>query len=251
MLLNFFDSLRKQGLPVTLGELSDLISALEHNIVFADMEQFYYLARTCLVKDEQYFDKYDRAFKVHFTELEAIENFIEALIPEDWLRNDFVKTLTEEEKAKVKSLGGLEELIETFKKRLEEQKEKHKGGSKWIGTGGMSPFGNSGFNPQGVRLGGNGGGKSAIKVWDRREFKDLDSSVELGTRNIKMALRRLRKFARTGAQDELDLNDTINSTAHNGGMLDIKMMPERHNAVKVLLLFDVGGSMDELSLIHI
>jgi len=245
MLLNFFDSLRKQDLPVTLGELSDLISALEHNIVFADMEQFYYLARTCLVKDEQHFDKYDRAFKAHFTELESIEDFIETLIPEDWLRNEFIKTLTEEEKAKVKSLGGLEELIETFKKRLEEQKEKHKGGSKWIGTGGTSPFGNSGYNPQGIRVGGSGGGKSAIKVWDRREFKDLDSSVELGTRNIKMALRRLRKFARTGAQDELDLNDTINSTAHNGGMLDIKMVPERHNAVKVLLLFDVGGSMDE------
>ena len=245
MLLNFFDSLRKQDLPVTLGELSDLISALEHNIVFADMEQFYYLARTCLVKDEQHFDKYDRAFKAHFTELESIEDFIETLIPEDWLRNEFIKTLTEEEKAKVKSLGGLEELIETFKKRLEEQKEKHKGGSKWIGTGGTSPFGNSGYNPQGIRVGGSGGGKSAIKVWDRREFKDLDSSVELGTRNIKMALRRLRRFARTGAQDELDLNDTINSTAHNGGMLDIKMVPERHNAVKVLLLFDVGGSMDE------
>ena len=142
-------------------------------------------------------------------------------------------------------MGGLEKLIETFKKRLEEQKEKHQGGNKWIGTGGTSPFGNSGYNPEGIRVGGKGGGKSAVKVWDRREFKDLDESVEIGTRNIKMALRRLRKFARTGAQDELDLNDTIQSTAHNGGMLDIKMVPERHNAVKVLLLFDVGGSMDE------
>ena len=244
MLLNFFDSLRKQGLPVTLAELSDLISALEQNIVFADIEQFYYLARICMVKDEQYFDKYDRAFKAHFTELDSISDFIEALIPEDWLRNEFIKTLTEEEKAKVKNLGGLEALIETFKKRLEEQKEKHKGGSKWIGTGGTSPFGNSGHNPEGIRIGGGGGGKSAVKVWDRRDFKDLDDSVELGTRNIKMALRRLRKFARTGAQDELDLRDTVNSTAHNGGMLDIKMVPERHNAVKVLLLFDVGGSMD-------
>lgn len=245
MLLNFFDSLRKQGLPVTLGELSDLIIALEQNIVFADMEQFYYLARTCMVKDEQNFDKFDRAFQIHFNELEKLEDFIEALIPEEWVRNEFLKTLSEEEKAKVESIGGLEKLIETFKKRLEEQKEKHKGGNKWIGTGGTSPFGNSGYNPQGIRVGGNGGGKSAVKVWDRREFKDLDDSVEIGTRNIKMALRRLRKFARTGAQDELDLNDTINSTAHNGGMLDIKMVPERHNAVKVLLLFDVGGSMDE------
>ena len=245
MLLNFFDSLRKQGLPVTLAELTDLIDALEHNIVFADIEQFYYLARTCMVKDEKNFDKFDRAFQVHFNELEKLEDFIEALIPEEWVRNEFLKTLSEEEKAKVESLGGLEELIETFKKRLEEQKEKHRGGSKWIGTGGTSPFGNSGYNPEGVRVGGNGGNKSAVKVWDKRQFKDLDDNVEIGTRNIKMALRRLRKFARTGAQDELDLNDTINSTAHNGGMLDIKMVPERHNSVKVLLLFDVGGSMDE------
>jgi len=245
MLLNFFETLRKQGLPVTIGELSDLITALEHNIVFADTEQFYYLARTCMVKDEKNFDKFDRAFKVHFTELDDLDGFIEALIPEEWVRNEFLKTLSDEEKAKVESLGGLEELIETFKKRLEEQKEKHQGGSKWIGTGGTSPFGNGGYNPEGVRVGGNGGGKSAVKVWDRRDFKDLDDSVELGTRNIKMALRRLRKFARTGATDELDLNDTIHSTAHNGGMLDIKMVPERHNAVKVLLLFDVGGSMDQ------
>ena len=245
MLLNFFETLRKQGLPVTIGELSDLITALEHNIVFADTEQFYYLARTCMVKDEKNFDKFDRAFKVHFTELDDLDGFIEALIPEEWVRNEFLKTLSDEEKAKVESLGGLEELIETFKKRLEEQKEKHQGGSKWIGTGGTSPFGNGGYNPEGVRVGGNGGGKNAVKVWDRRDFKDLDDSVELGTRNIKMALRRLRKFARTGATDELDLNDTIHSTAHNGGMLDIKMVPERHNAVKVLLLFDVGGSMDQ------
>ena len=245
MLLNFFDSLRKQGLPVTFVELSDLITALERNIVFVDIEQFYYLARLCMVKDEKNFDKFDRAFQVHFHELEKLENFIQALIPEDWVRNEFLKTLSEEDKAKIESLGGLEKLIETFKKRLEEQKEKHQGGNKWIGTGGTSPFGNSGYNPEGIRVGGKGRGKSAVKVWDRREFKDLDESVEIGTRNIKMALRRLRKFARTGAQDELDLNDTIQSTAHNGGMLDIKMVPERHNAVKVLLLFDVGGSMDE------
>lgn len=244
MLLNFFDTLRKQGLPVTIGELSDLITALNHGIVFADMEQFYYLARTCMVKDEKNFDKFDRAFKVHFTELDEVDDFIEALIPEDWLRSEFMKTLTEEEKAKVESLGGLEKLIETFKKRLEEQEGRHEGGSKWIGTGGTSPFGNGGFNPEGIRVGGEGGNGSAVKVWDRRDFKDLDDSIELGTRNIKMALRRLRKFARTGAEEELDLDDTIKSTAHNAGWLDIKMVPERHNSVKVLLLFDVGGSMD-------
>lgn len=244
MLLNFFDTLRNQGLPVTIGELSDLITALEHNLAFADMEEFYYLSRACMVKDEKNYDKFDRAFKAHFTELEQLEDFIEALIPEEWLRNEFMKTLTDEEKAQIESLGGLEKLIETFKKRLEEQDEAHHGGDKWIGTGGTSPFGNSGYNPEGMRVGGEGGGRSAVKVWDRRDFKDLDDSVELGTRNIKMALRRLRKFARTGAEDELDLDDTIRSTAHNGGLLDIKMVPERHNSVKVLLLFDVGGSMD-------
>ena len=244
MLLNFFQTLRRQGLPVTIRELSDLITALEHHIVFANMEEFYYLARTIMVKDEKNFDKYDRAFKAHFTELEKIDDFIEALIPEDWIRSEFLKTLSEEEKAKIESLGGLEELIETFKKRLEEQKERHQGGSKWIGTGGTSPFGNGGYNPEGIRVGGEGGNGTAVKVWDRRDFKDLDDSIELGTRNIKMALRRLRKFARSGAEDELDLDDTIRSTAHNAGLLDIKMVPERRNAVKVLLLFDVGGSMD-------
>ena len=244
MLLNFFQTLRRQKLPVTFTELSDLITALEQRIVFADMEQFYYLARTIMVKDEKNFDKYDRAFKAHFSELEKVDDFIEALIPEDWLRSEFLKTLSAEEKAKIESLGGLEELIETFKKRLEEQKERHQGGNKWIGTGGTSPFGHGGYNPEGIRIGGEGGQKSAVKVWDKREFKDLDDSITLGTRNIKMALRRLRKFARAGAEEELDLDDTIRSTAHNAGLLDIKMVPERRNAVKVLLLFDVGGSMD-------
>ena len=244
MLLNFFDSLRKQGLPVTFGELSVLITALEKNLVFADMEQFYYLSRACMVKDEKYFDKFDRAFNAHFSELEKLEDFIEALIPEDWIRSEFLKTLSEEDKAKIDSIGGLEKLIEEFKKRLEEQKKRHQGGNKWIGTGGTSPFGNSGYNPEGIRVGGEGGGKSAVKVWEKRKFRDLDDSIELGTRNIKMALRRLRKFARTGAEEELDLDDTIRSTAHNAGLLDIKMVPERHNAVKILILFDVGGSMD-------
>ena len=244
MLLNFFDSLRKQGLPVTFGELSLLISALEKRLAFADMEQFYYLSRACMVKDEKHFDKFDRAFNAHFTELEKLENFIEALIPEDWIRSEFLKSLSDEEKAKIDSIGGLEKLIEEFKKRLEEQKGRHQGGNKWIGTGGSSPFGNGGYNPEGIRVGGEGGGKSAVKVWEKRQYKDLDDSIDIGTRNIKMALRRLRKFARTGAQDELDLDNTIRSTAHNAGLLDIKMVPERHNAVKVLILFDVGGSMD-------
>ena len=244
MLLNFFDTLRKQKLPVTFRELSDLIRALEHNIIFADMEQFYYLARICMVKDEKHYDKFDRAFKAHFSELQSLEDFIEALIPEDWLKSEFMKTLSEEDKAKVKNMGGLEELIETFKKRLEEQKKRHQGGNKWVGTGGTSPFGNSGYHPGGIRAGGKGGNRSAVKVWDKRQFKDLDDSVEIGIRNIKMALRRLRKFARTGSDEELDLDNTIRSTAHNAGLLDIKMVRERKNAIKVLLLFDVGGSMD-------
>jgi uncharacterized protein with von Willebrand factor type A (vWA) domain len=176
--------------------------------------------------------------------LQTLEDVIEAMIPEDWLRKEFSKQLTEEEKAKIESLGGLEKLIEEFKKRLEEQKERHAGGSKWIGTGGTSPFGHSGYNPEGIRVGGESKNKRAVKVWEKRDFKNLDDSVELGTRNIKVALRRLRKFARTGAEDELDMDDTIRSTARNAGLLDIKMVPERHNAVKVLLFFDVGGSMD-------
>jgi hypothetical protein len=169
---------------------------------------------------------------------------IEALIPDDWLRAEFMKNLSEEDKARIESLGGLEKLIEEFKKRLDEQKERHEGGNKWIGTGGTSPFGQRGYHPEGIRVGPEGGNRKAVKVWDRRDFRNLDDSVELGTRNIKVALRRLRKFARTGSADELDLDDTIRSTARNAGLLDIRMVPERHNAVKVLLFFDVGGSMD-------
>ena len=222
----------------------DLLDALQAHITFADMDEFYFLSRTCLVKDEKYFDKFDRAFGVYFKDLQSLEGVIEALIPDDWLRTEFVKQLTEEERAAIKSLGGLDKLIEEFKKRLEEQKERHQGGSKWIGTGGTSPFGNNGENPEGMRVGGTSKRKSAVKVWDRREFKNLDDDVEIGTRNIKVALRRLRKFARTGAEDELDIDGTISSTARNAGLLDIKMVPERHNAVKVLLFLDVGGSMD-------
>ncbi len=244
MLINFFQGLRDAGVPVTTRELLDLLEGMRRHLVFADMDAFYFFSRTCLVKDEKYFDRFDRAFSAHFKELESLDGIIEAMIPDDWLRNEFMKNLTEEEKAKIESLGGLEKLIEEFKKRLEEQKERHEGGNKWIGTGGTSPFGQQGYNPEGMRVGPNGGQKKALKVWDRRDFKNLDDSVELGTRNIKMALRRLRKFARHGAAEELDLDDTIRSTARNAGLLDIKLVPERHNAVKVLLFFDVGGSMD-------
>ncbi|MFV0478925.1 MAG: vWA domain-containing protein [Parahaliea sp.] len=244
MLINFFHGLRDAGVPVTTRELLDLIEGLCQHITFADMDGFYYFSRTCMVKDEKYFDRFDKAFGLHFRDLEGLDDIIETLIPDDWLRSEFMKNLSEAEKAKIESLGGLEKLIEEFKKRLEEQKERHAGGNKWIGTGGTSPFGQQGYHPEGIRIGPNGGNRKAVKVWDRRDFKNLDDNVELGTRNIKMALRRLRKFARTGAAEELDLDDTIHSTARNAGLLDIKMVPERHNAVKVLIFFDVGGSMD-------
>ena len=244
MLVNFFHGLRDAGIPVTTRELLDLIEGLKQHIVIGSLDDFYLFSRTCLVKDEKYYDRFDKAFGAHFRDLEALDDVIEALIPDDWLRSEFLKNLSEEEKAKIESLGGLEKLIEEFKKRLEEQEKRHEGGSKWIGTGGTSPFGQQGYHPEGIRVGPNGGNRRAVKVWDKREFRNLDDSVEIGTRNIKMALRRLRKFARTGSADELDLDDTIHSTARNAGLLDIKMVPERHNAVKVLLFFDVGGSMD-------
>jgi uncharacterized protein with von Willebrand factor type A (vWA) domain len=244
VLINFFHGLRDAGVPVTTRELLDLMEGLKRHIVFASMDDFYYFSRACMVKDEKYFDRFDRAFSRHFTELQELDDIIEALIPDDWLRAEFIKNLSEEEKARIESLGGLEKLIEEFKKRLEEQKKRHQGGSKWIGTGGTSPFGQQGYHPEGIRVGPNGGSRRAVKVWDRRDFRNLDDSVELGTRNIKIALRRLRKFARTGAAEELDLDDTISATARNAGLLDIRMVPERHNAVKVLLFLDVGGSMD-------
>ena len=244
MLINFFHVLKDSGVPVTPRELLDLLEAMEQRLAFGDMDDFYALSRAVLVKDEKYYDRFDRAFGLHFQELEAIDDVIEAMIPDDWLRSEFLKQLSEEDKAKIESLGGLEELIEQFKQRLEEQKKRHSGGNKWIGTEGTSPFGNDGYHPEGIRVGGESKNKRAVKVWDRRDFKNLDDSVELGTRNIKIAMRRLRKFARTGATEELDLDDTIRSTARNAGLLDIKMVPERHNAVKVLLFLDVGGSMD-------
>lgn len=244
MLVNFFHVLKDTGVPVTPRELLDLLEAMERRLVFGDMDDFYSLSRAILVKDEKYYDRFDRAFGLHFQDLEALDDVIEAMIPDDWLRSEFMKQLSEEDKAKIESLGGLEELIEQFKQRLEEQKKRHQGGNKWIGTEGTSPFGNDGYHPEGIRVGGESKNKRAAKVWDRRDFKNLDDSVELGTRNIKVALRRLRKFARTGATEELDLDDTIKSTARNAGLLDIKMVPERHNAVKVLLFLDIGGSMD-------
>ena len=244
MLINFFYTLKRANVPVSIKELLDLLTAMEKNIAFGSIDDFYLLSRTCLVKDEKYYDRFDRAFGAYFKNLENIDDIIQALIPEDWLRKEFEKHLSDEEKAKIESLGGLEKLIEEFKKRLEEQKERHQGGNKWIGTGGTSPFGNGGFNPEGIRVGGEGGQGSAVKVWEDRQFQDLDDSVEIGTRNIKVALRRLRKFAREGAADQLDLADTIRCTVRNAGLLDIKMVPERHNAVKVLIFFDIGGSMD-------
>jgi len=244
MLINFFLGLRNGGVPVSIREYLDLLGALAERVVFADIDDFYYLSRAVLVKDEKYFDKFDRAFAAYFKDIESIDDIINVLIPEDWLRKEFEKFLSEEEKAKIKSLGGLDKLIEEFKKRLEEQKKRHEGGNKWIGTGGTSPFGAEGYHPEGIRVGPNGRNRRAVKVWEKREFRNLDDSVELGTRNIKIALRRLRKFARSGAVEELDMPDTIRSTAKNAGLLDIKMVPERHNAVKVLLFFDVGGSMD-------
>ena len=244
MLVNFFQGLKAGGVPVTPRELLDLLAAMNKQLVFGSIDDFYNLSRAVMVKDEKYYDRFDRAFGLHFRDLEGVDDVIEALIPDDWLRSEFVKQLSEEDKAKIESLGGLEKLIDEFKKRLEEQEKRHEGGNKWVGTGGTSPFGNDGFHPEGIRVGGQGKNKKAVKVWDRRDFKNLDDSVEIGTRNIKVALRRLRKFARTGSADELDLDDTISSTAKNAGLLDIKMVPERHNAVKVLLFLDVGGSMD-------
>ena len=243
MLINFFQTLKNTGIPVSVKEYLVLLEAVKAGLVVASVDGFYLLARTCLVKDEKYFDRFDRAFSAWFKDLETVDDIINALVPEDWLRAQLEKHLSDEEKAKIQSLGSLEKLLEEFRKRLEEQEKRHSGGSKWIGTGGTSPFGNSGYHPEGIRVGGESRNRSAVKVWEERHYQNLDDSVALGTRSIKMALRRLRKFARTGAEEELDLDNTIRCTARNAGLLDIKMVPERHNAVKVLVFFDVGGSM--------
>lgn len=245
MLINFFMTLRQERLPVSFTELFALLDCLKHNFAFGDIDEFYHVARLCLVKDEKHFDKFDRAFSKYFEQLDLIDDLSLYQIPERWLKKQFENSLSDEEKAQIEAMGGLEKLLEAFRKRMEEQEKRHQGGNKWIGTGGTSPFGAYGYNPEGIRIGQDEGRNNrAVKVWDRRNYRDLDDSVEIGTRNIKMALRRLRKFARTGADEELDMDDTISSTARNAGMLDIKMVPERRNAVKVLLFFDVGGSMD-------
>ena len=250
MLVQFFFTLRKYRLPVSLRELLDLINALKKGVIFADVDAFYHLARTIMVKDETHFDRFDKAFSDYFSGIADLD-LLESLkqqhnLPEDWLRKEFEKNLSDEEKAQLKAMGGLDELMKTLKERLEEQQKRHAGGNKWVGTGGTSPFGAYGYNPEGVRIGQDGNrNRQAVKVWDKREYRNLDSDREIGSRTIKLALKKLRKFARTGASDTLDLNETIRATAKQGGMLDVKMAPERHNAVKVLMLFDIGGSMDD------
>lgn len=244
MLIPFFMKVREYKVPASIRELLDLLAAMKHQVVYANLEDFYHVSRLCLVKDEANFDKFDRAFADYFQGVQSIDLFSHD-IPDEWLRKEFERLFTEEEKKQIQALGGLDKLMETLKQRLEEQKERHQGGNKWIGTGGTSPFGAYGYNPEGVRIGQDGNRNfSAAKVWDERKFKNLSSDVELGTRNIKVALRKLRQFARSGAAEELDLDKTIGATARNAGMLDICMVPERHNAVKVLLFFDIGGSMD-------
>ncbi len=248
MLIDFFYTLRAAKLPVSVKEYLTLLEALQANVIgpqseACSMDDFYHLSRMILVKDEKHFDKFDKAFGAYFKGVEMLTDFTND-VPLEWLKKTLENELTPEQKAAIEKMGW-DELMETLKKRLEEQKERHEGGSKWIGTGGTSPFGNGGYNPQGIRIGGKGGNKSAIKVWEQRAYQDYDDGVELGTRNIKVALRRLRRFAREGAEDEFDLDNTIRSTAANAGYLDIKMRPERHNHVKVLLLMDVGGTMDE------
>ncbi len=244
MLIRFFLELHEGKVPVSIREQLDLIEAIRQRLAFADMEEFYYLSRTILVKDEKHFDKFDLAFKKYFEGLESLNELMESMIPEEWLRKEMEKMLSKEEIEKLQALGDLEKLIEEFYKRLQEQKKRHQGGNKWIGTGGTSPYGAHGANPAGFRMAGKGRNGKAVKVWEKREFRNLDDSVEIGVRNIKMALRRLRRFTRQGMPDQLDLDDTIRSTARNAGMLDIKLVPERRNGVKVLIFFDVGGSMD-------
>lgn len=246
MLVRFFTRLRDSGVPVTLPEFLTLLQALEARVAWLSVQDFYYLARVCLVKDERHYDRFDRAFAEFFEGAEKLFEQIVAKIPESWLKSAAQRVFSEEEMRKVQALGGWEQLLETLRKRLAEQRERHEGGNKWIGTGGTSPFGADGYNPEGIRIGQAGSRhRRAVKVWDQREFRNLDDSVEIGTRNFKMGLRRIRRFAREGAADQLDLDGTISATARNAGMLDIKMMAERRNAVKVLLFVDVGGSMDD------
>jgi uncharacterized protein with von Willebrand factor type A (vWA) domain len=246
VLIRFFFELRKAGVPVTLTEFLTLLEALRARVASACAEDFYFLARTTLVKDERHYDRFDRVFAEIFRGAHKLFDEMVATVPEEWLRALAARTLTEEEKRRIEALGGWEKLLETLRERLREQKERHEGGNKWIGTQGTSPFGANGYNPEGIRVGQAGSrNRRAVKVWDLREYRNFDDAVELGTRNLKLALRKLRKFAREGAADQLDLDGTIAATARNAGMLDLKLVPERRNAVKVLLFLDVGGSMDD------
>jgi uncharacterized protein with von Willebrand factor type A (vWA) domain len=251
MLIRFFLMLRAAGVPASMTEFLALMESLAKGVVApgagAEMaEQFYWLSRSVLVKDERHYDRFDRVFAAHFRGAEtAFEALLAAEVPPEWLRQVLALQLTEEEKARIESLGGWAALMEALRRRLEEQKSRHEGGNRWIGTGGTSPFGHGGYNPEGVRIGGAGGNRRAVKVWERREFANLDDAAGLGRRNVKLALRRLRRFARQGAAETLDLDGTIDATARRAGLLDLRMVPERHNAVKVLLFLDVGGSMDE------
>ncbi len=251
MFIAFFLALRAAGIKVSLREFLLLQEAMQSDLADYDIDTFYYLARATLVKDERFLDKFDKVFAESFKGVlqpqpAAAPGVEVQAIPEEWLKKLAEKHLTDEEKAQLEALGGFEKLMETLRKRLEEQKSRHQGGNKWIGTAGTSPFGAHGHNPEGVRIGQETGrNRTAVKVWDQRTFRNLAADVELGTRNMKVALRRLRRFAREGAAEELDLAGTIGSTARNAGYLDIKMVPERHNAVKLLLLLDIGGSMDD------
>ena len=244
MLIEFFLHLKSHKLPVSTREYLDLLAAMQARVASHSIDDFYFLSRALLVKDETNYDRFDRAFGEYFKGVQQIPG-LDAEIPEDWLKALAKKHLSPEDKARLEKLGW-DKLMEEFRKRLAEQKGRHAGGSKWIGTGGTSPFGNAGYHPEGIRVGGeSAGNRTAIKVWEQREFRNLDDTLELGTRNIKVALRRLRQFAREGAADELDLDGTIDATARNAGWLDLMMRPERHNAVKVLLFLDVGGSMED------
>lgn len=247
MLIDFFYTLRDAKLPVSVKEYLMLVEALKERVIAPSLDDFYWLARMTLVKDEQYFDRFDQAFGAYFRGIEK-KSDLAFEIPGDWLKKRLERDFTPEQRAQIEAMGGIDKLMERLKALFDEQKGRHEGGSKWIGTGGTSPFGNGGYNPEGIRIGEadeRGGQRSAVKVWDERAYRDYDDQVEIGTRNIKVALRRLRRFAREGAAEELDLNDTIRSTAANAGWLDLKMVPERHNNVKVLMLLDVGGSMDD------
>jgi uncharacterized protein with von Willebrand factor type A (vWA) domain len=245
MFISFFLELRAAKVPASLREFLTLMEAMQRRVALFDIDEFYFLARAALVKDERHLDRFDRVFGHCFNGIETPAD-PQTELPEEWLRKLGERYLTEEEKAQIEALGGWEKLMDTLRQRLAEQQRRHQGGKKWIGTGGTSPFGAHGYNPEGIRIGPKSqGNRTAVKVWDKREFRNLDDTIELGTRNIKLALRRLRQFARQGAELELDLPGTVRSTAHNAGWLDLKMVPERHNAVKLLLFLDVGGSMDD------